>query len=461
MLNGLTYQDLTNHIVPGPKSISYFIPLLLLPAALLIPPLVLSRWQLCSLFLPLIYASLIHAWLSIGGLDVLSMNVFLWSTFLLALKDPRRDFKRVHLGPKPAGAPQQHQLNGTSNHGCVGKSRKAEGHSRDESYPADFINRLAWVGTLLVSLRLFNWKTGDTFHDALQPRPPAHSSRKRFLIHAVLCTVRGWLLPDACAFYIQTDPYFRTSALSIAAPYPPPQANTPLALALLRLLPPRLLRTSIITTQAFALVSLQYYLPSIPAVLLNSINLLPASRSPHTWPPFFGPFSAVLDRGIRGLWGQAWHQEFRYLASTPGRTLGEVLGLPRTSSAAWALAALSGFGWSGVVHMGLVPPLPLHTTLSATQLRLCIAGFFWAQVPALAVEAVAASAARRWLPARWCRSVLLSRAVNAAWAAAWMCVTLPLLGVAARELRYWTVWPVPVSVCRGLTGQGWSAWDLS
>ena len=51
------YNHLTLHIVAGPRSFSYFIPLLLLPISLLIPPPVLSHNALRSLILPSASAS--------------------------------------------------------------------------------------------------------------------------------------------------------------------------------------------------------------------------------------------------------------------------------------------------------------------------------------------------------------------------------------------------------------------
>ena len=43
------YHHLTQHIVPGPQSLSYFVTLLILPLALLIPRSVLSRWYAVTL----------------------------------------------------------------------------------------------------------------------------------------------------------------------------------------------------------------------------------------------------------------------------------------------------------------------------------------------------------------------------------------------------------------------------
>ena len=36
-------------------------------------------------------------------------------------------------------------------------------------------------------------------------------------------------------------------------------------------------------------------------------------------PPIFGPFSAVLEDGLNGFWGQYWHQIFRITFTSAGR----------------------------------------------------------------------------------------------------------------------------------------------
>lgn len=36
-------------------------------------------------------------------------------------------------------------------------------------------------------------------------------------------------------------------------------------------------------------------------------------------PPIFGPFSAVLEDGLSGFWGQYWHQIFRIAFTSAGR----------------------------------------------------------------------------------------------------------------------------------------------
>ncbi|KAL8686465.1 MAG: hypothetical protein Q9218_007089 [Villophora microphyllina] len=360
-----SYNHLVTHLVPGPKSLSYFIPFLLLPTALCIPPAILSKRQTASLFLPLIYASLIHAWICMSGVDVISVNVAQWSFVLLVCYDPRSTFRRIRL---------KQQASKTS----TTSSTKANGVEFDveyweEPYPAKLWKRIPWVLTLLISLRLSNWKTAVPSHDRTQPLRPI--ARPAFVRHAIFLALQSFLILDATAFLTRKDPYFHLRSTSINSPWPLPSFYPSSSLlSLLAILPPRLIRSAIISAQAYALITQGGSLPCIPIVLLNSLGFWPDEWSPHTWPPFFGPFSAVYRGGLRGLWGRWWHQTNRYL-SVPGRWFAERLGLRKGGMGMYALMVVSGFLGSGVMHMGLVPPRPLGTGMAAMEMRLWVGGF--------------------------------------------------------------------------------------
>ncbi len=440
------YEHLTSHIVPGPKSISYFVAIFLLQTALLIPPSILSRWQLCSQFLPLIYACLLHAWIKTGCIDVISMNVALWSLVLLACRDPRRKFRRVHKArEKPGPGDNSAKISGDNLN-----------HIWEEPYPSQLSQRVPWIFTLLVSLRLTNWKIGEAAHDRTQP--PNRMNRTAFLRYALVHILAGYLILDVTSFYIQTDTYFYHSGMSVDGPLPRTTSSVPAALALLRQLPPRFLRASVLGGQIYAMVTLMFLIPTLPAIALNALELLSDEWSPHTWPIFFGPFSAIAERGIRGLWGSWWHQMNRHLVSTPGRFLANAWGIPRSSLLGYALLTTSAFFFSGVMHMGLVPPEPLHTKASAMEMRLRIAAFFWAQIPAIGVEILVSKILRRLAP-KFSTSPL-AKFLTMIWVAAWSAIILPILTVPFRELGYWRVYPVPVSIMQGLSGNGWLTWPV-
>lgn len=437
------YDHLTRHIVPGPRSISYFIPFLLLPAALLIPPPILSHRQLYAVFLPPIYACQIHAWLQIGGLEVISLTLTLWSLVLLVLRDPRRTHRRIRL---------------TAQSGTGKDSEGWRDGFVEEKYPESLAERIPWVLTLLVSIRLAGWKIGDPSHDKMQPTP--RLTRVAFSKHAFVIIALAFLTLDAASCYVLTDPFFVTPGMSVDEPYPPPSEDLPTLLNALRILPPRLLRSTVLAGQVYAMVTSMFYLPTIPVVALNAIGVLPDEWSPHTWPLFFGSFSAVGERGLRGLWGSWWHQFNRNITSAPGRELAQVAGIPTTSTLGYSFLTFSAFFLSGVIHMGMIPPEPSSSLMSTNTMRLYLAAFFWAQIPAFQLELVVSILVATSIPS--VKRFPTTRIFVLLWVAGWLSLTLPLLSVPFRELGYWRYFPLPISLFRGLAGKGWLTWyDVS
>ena len=436
------YQHLTSHIVPGPQSISYFIAVLLLPTALLIPPSTLSRWQLCSLFLPSIYACLVHSWIRIGGLDVMSVNVALMGLVLLACEDPRRTFRRVHRDRDKLRRRAKPMVDDTET-------------TWEEPYPSKFSQRLSWVFTLMISLRLSNWKIGRESHDKAQPS--SLTSRSVFLRNTLADILQCYIILDIASFYAQTDPYFFHSCMSIDTPIPGISSSILEVPELLRMLLSRIIRVSVLGSQLYALLTLMFLIPTLPAIALNATKILPDDWTPHSWPALFGSFSAVMDRGVRGLWGSRWHQMHRYLASTPAYSLTHASGISTSSLLGYALLTTSAFFFSGVMHMGLVPPEPLNTKVSANEMRLRIAGFFWAQIPAIGAEVLVARIFRRIAPSFSKSSV--GKALTIFWVATWSATILPILTIPFRELGYWHVYPLPISIMQGIFGTGWYTWS--
>ncbi|KAK0250274.1 hypothetical protein B0A54_15128 [Friedmanniomyces endolithicus] len=259
----LTYHDLTHHIIPGPQSFSYFIPHLLLPLALLTPRSLLSRWQSIALFMPIIVATTFHAWWSMGGVDVISVDTLLHALLLLVLKDPWADFRyvsraRIDKDDDTGDTQTTTGLPAVTANGQVDKRTsivQPKGHTKrldpssrtslppphEQPYPPTLLTRLPWVGTLLVSLRLNNWKINLPPHDRTQPSVPAFPTRRAFAIYALLSFARGYLILDLTRAYIAQDPYFTDSSLAISSPLPFPA---------LRGLPPQLLRSMVVGAQA-------------------------------------------------------------------------------------------------------------------------------------------------------------------------------------------------------------------
>lgn len=475
----ITYHHLTHHIVPGPQSISYFLPLILLPIALLIPQSVLSRWQNSSIFLPAILASTMHAWMVMGCIDVISVNAVLWSFYFLLLRDPWRDFTRIERsaastavdGPKsysngsvdasqlPTNDVNKDSRPATNKAGPLVETKHNVG---EESYPLILSQRIPWIIRLLISIRLNNWKIGLPSHDNQQPPPPGFRTRREFLLTALLSFCRGYLILDLTSAYTHYDPYFQNVTQPITSPLPASFSSQ------LGLIPPQFLRAMIIGLQAWVLISQMFYAPCLLPIFLNYLNILPNEISPHTWAPYFGDPSTIFLHGIRGFWGQYWHQTMRHSCSGPGYALVELFGLRRGGAMRYSLINFVAFGLSGIVHMGLVPPQPLHATVTSNRIRLYIAGFFWVQPVGMLVEILVlrvldvTGIGTRSLAARHSSLMLKVRIlINALWVIAWFSLCLPLLGEAARQLDYFRVWLVPLSLWKFSKGEEFVTWKFS
>ncbi|KAK0314092.1 hypothetical protein LTR82_013211 [Friedmanniomyces endolithicus] len=470
----LTYHDLTHHIIPGPQSFSYFIPHLLLPLALLTPRSLLSRWQSIALFMPIIVATTFHAWWSMGGVDVISVDTLLHALLLLVLKDPWADFRyvsraRIDKDDDTGDTQTTTGLPAVTANGQVDKRTsivQPKGHTKrldpssrtslppphEQPYPPTLLTRLPWVGTLLVSLRLNNWKINLQPHDRTQPSVPAFPTRRAFAIYALLSFARGYLILDLTRAYIAQDPYFTDSSLAISSPLPFPA---------LRGLPPQLLRSMVVGAQAWALLGQLFYPLYLLPVGLHALGCLPDDWSPHRWAAYYGPPREIFLHGVRGFWGKYWHQTMRYSVSTPGYAVAEVLGLRGGSWGKYVVVTVVAFGLSGVVHMGLVPPEPAHVTMGVGWIRLCVAGFFWVQAVGIFCETLVARAAVAIYGLEyWQRGngLTIRLVVNGLWVVAWFTLSLPLLAEFARQLGYWSVWPLPVSVWNGVTTGRWITW---
>lgn len=431
-----SYDYLTAHVVPGPQSVSYFLPTLLLISALLIPPTVLSHRQLSLLFLPLIYFCHLHAGLKIGCIDVPTVGHALWSFALLAYWDPRKSFKRIRMGDISGGSP--------------GKAGQTSSQYWEQPYPPALSQRLPWVLTLLLSMRLTNWKIGDPSHDRSQPS--VTMTRRAFLKHASLNLFRSYFLLDIACSYVQIDPYFfQPMAVDMALPHHFSVSHP--ALEWIRVIPPRLIRSATLAAQTYSSINFGFYILTIPAIALNYFGILPDEWSPQNCTTFFGSFSSVTTRGLRGIWGSWWHQMNRHMMSTPGRALNRAFGVPTSSNIGYACLVTMAFFFSGILHMGLIPPQPLRTTVSPNKMRLYLGAFFWVQIAGFAIEHIFEKIHKNLSLPRTVNQILVL-----SWLVLWLSLSLPLLTPPFREMEYWQWYPLPVSFLQGLFGSRWLMW---
>lgn len=525
------YINLVTHIVPGPLSISYFIPLLLLPAALMIPRSTLSHHQLIAFFMVPIVACECHAWYVMGGVDVISVDVVLWAAVLVCWDDAR-GWKRLWGGgevveasvvvggvgrgegdEKAGGQGDEHEetTQGDDESTPVPTSPSSaktsplptchHQHYHTQPHPTPLPTRALWTLNLLSSTRLHRWLTTSRTHNrrqlALLATPPP--TRLRFslaLLPGVLLNLFVLLpLTTALARWDRSVSSLQPSTTTAFLGLGTTTAKKPLLVAIIQdCVPPFILKPLTHGIHAYALLTLGHNLPAPLICFSNYLfgNYLlgfPADTwSPHTLPAYFGGFAEVVERGVGGLWGGWWHGHMRVLSVGPGEALAEGVGWgervddhrseqvfeqgkgdkragnKETKDSRdrkqekgrkgkdwkrYALLVLSSFFSSGLMHTGLVPPQPLHTTTSPTRLRLHIALFFWSQAFAVLLECFIATLFRnhiqQYLPSPQSGGGIaavnvLRKVVVLAWVLAWLSTTLPLLAKPFDELGWWRLW---------------------
>jgi len=506
------YFFIVDRVIAGPQSWSYFVPFLLLPAALMMPPNKVSQKQLIQYFLLPIYACAGHAWYVMGCWDVVSLDGVLWATYLLALDDPRTHYRRVRFVPnRPMATPPQQVVaktipammhledntvpenrttaSATNGHGSKADGPKPSATSRprlqtatsyyidDEAWPPPIYERLRWVLNLVSSDRLARWKTGNARHDAKQyNRTP---TRRKFCLDLVPQLVTASLFISGATMLSRHDPYFKAPHLSsMTSSYTPPISAPKTVQLIYSLLPAFAVRPLAIGFFGWALVTIEFALLAPPAVFLNYLTGLPPDNwSPHTLPPYFGSFTdGALDNGVRGLWGTFWHAHLQNMILAPGKVLARAIGVDKKNEQGkqhwlgYALPMTSAFIFSGVIHMGMVPRNPAFqvSNVGPWSLRWRIASVFWFQPVGVAIEMAMGKAIKSVVPKQYKNEKgqineenvvirTLFRTVRLGWVLTWLCCSAPFIALPFADLAFWNIptpWFLPDAV-KYWTGGYW------
>lgn len=431
-LKGL-YLDLITTVVPGPASWSYFVPLILLPLGLLVPPTTLSHGQLCALILPIGIITTIHAWTVLGGNDVISTDSLYMTFFLYAFKDPRRNFRRVIRCGQDEALTEEKRNDVWVDSEPVFL----------EAYPEIFKKRLTWALMLPQSRPLHDWIIGNPGHDRRVLLPFHHPTRSEFMqdVFSRLAPVLSVFLPLSKQL-ARDDSYFSDPNWSIFGPYSSESESCKRwkAVAVLqKSLPAIVIRPMTMAMYAYSLLLCMFLPPMLLALLLNAIRIIPDRWSPHTMRPHFGPLSAIEKHGVRGFWGQWWHQQMRHIVSEPGSWLAAKLGLVEhgwQKTLKYLLICISAFLLSGITHSGMVPPNPRFATVSAIKIRLRLASFFWVQPVGIMMEILVIEPFLRRFPT----SVRgLQGPIRVLWTVVFMSLACTQLVMPFGQLGYWNI----------------------
>lgn len=405
------YDYLTLHIVPGPRSWKYFISLIFIFGALLTPETALSHRQLRTIFLPIIYVFQLYVWRVDSSFDVISMNAMLSAFMLLGWYDVRKDFTRVSaMADKEA---KEHDSKNNTEYG---------------QYPRTLQQRIPWVIDLLTAIRLTGWQTPANKKGL--PTNPWTAPSELFYLSTIGKGICVYLVLDQTSRYVTSSPSF-VKSLTNEAPLPWYMET---AIMLLHL------GCALALYNAFLPVALTAVLGPFPSLRHNQ------TISPLCWPAHFGPVSSIWHRGVPGtplskFWGIFWHQNMRYITSTPGVAIAYALGLGPGSKIRYLVIVSISFFFSGVVHMGVIPPKPLGTELSCWEMRVRLGSFFWIQSIGIALELLVAAARPLRIGPRTYQATSFVWVVSFLSLTAW-CTIRPV----GRELKWWNVYLVPVSI---------------
>lgn len=404
------YDNLTLHIVPGPRSLGYFIPFLTLCGVLLSPEVLSepARRHIAALSIVIIQ---VFVWYRDSSFDVISMNAVLSTFMLLGWYDIRNDFKRVKA--------------------IVGSASKVnDGENLAISYPHSLGHRVVWVLDLLSAIRFTFWQTPANRSRGL-PTRPWKDSVGSFYWTTVVKAVWHYCLLDFTSSYISKSPSFVRDTLEKPLPW---QVEMFIVLAHVY--------AALALYNAFLPIALSVVLAPFPGLINND------SISPLCWPAHFGPVSAVWTSGprkcgLRAFWGIFWHQNMRYITSTPGNALAWLLGSKKGTTLRYLLIVTVSFFFSGIVHMGIVPPQPLRSEKSCWQLRTRLATFFWLQPIGIMLETIFFSLITDSVKLRSKRARCMITVWTASFLATSMWFSIRPVG---KELGWWSVYLVPFSM---------------
>jgi hypothetical protein len=328
-----------------------------------------------------------------------------------------------------------------------------------QGFPESTLHRLDWAIDLVTSFRgvHWNWRISSLskheipLKDSSNPAsrmmwaspPSAMQALRRQAIHDFIVQ---YLFLDLVKTVTITDPYFHGSA-TLSSPSPWPFLTDSATLTYLVRLLISLAGVLSALTFIFSLSPLLF--PLLPP----SVTLAPL-HEPALYPPYWGPFCAsVLDKGLPGFWGKWWHQMFRFGISEPSRYLISTFGLQSRSPSARIISVLTAFALSGSIHA-----IGSYTSFLSSRPLSGPFAFFMLQ----GLGVLAQSTFLKLVSANICEThrlpSWLRRLGNGLFVLTWLLLTGPLLANDFARCGVWLFEPLPVSLFRGLLGQGWWCW---
>ena len=457
---------------------------------LLLPPtnskaVYYARYPLFALVIYLSVDSMVNcrsSMVTVGyGIGLLNAWVVLWSASLIIWNDARGDFKRIEEQDSADKSLPLDQAEGATTGGeklvdgalrarrirdetrrSLGSpqedgegpdSSKAKAYVR-QTLPPTLHHRLDWVCDLISNFRGVRWKHQIS---GLPPPPPhirssledpsipsaeatSHLTRtdliRRDLPSFLLCSITLDILKTITL----QDPYFWGLPPSTPSPFPYP----------------RLFRISLSLIFVYAsLLNIFLLSPLVLAIILGP-KIIGQHAWPWLYPSFFGSPVQVYRKGLAGLWGQWWHQIFRYAFDQSGEFVGRLTGWEKKSQIGMMLRVAAAFVSSGILHA-----CASYTALGDTRPIYGSFRFFMLQP----VGIVAQRAASDWMKRKGLRARIPAwgRGIgNLFFVAVWCVVVGPMVADDFAATGIWLYEPLPISPIRALRGDdGFWRWGGS
>ncbi|RMD42230.1 hypothetical protein DV735_g2888, partial [Chaetothyriales sp. CBS 134920] len=320
----------------------------------------------------------------------------------------------------------------------------------------DLSHRLEWTLDLVTTFRGLNWNfRSSSFpnldEDGGNPRRSLAQIQRQALFNLVCC----YLAIDVMKALHSDDEFFSGTISFHDPPSSAIYGTNPFVFMLARL--------GITILSVYAALSFLFQLsPIFFTIILPSLIPYPfllrlthtPLLTPSVYEPFFGPLlPSVFSKGISGFWGAFWHSLLRFGILHPSAYIIKRYRLDPASTTTRTIQVLSAFCLSGAIH-GLgsytsFPPVPGSTRpLSKTFL------FFLAQGIGILIQGYATRAiGSRSFP------VVLRQVGNLVYTLIFLVFTAPMLTEDTARCGVWLFEPLPVSLVRGVRGQGWRRWN--
>jgi Membrane bound O-acyl transferase family len=396
------------------------------------------------------------------GIGLHSAWCMILATNFMILHDPRR-FKRAARRYNQADdhgsvIDQTPSVNG---HQSISDAKEGVGNKGShvdldhtlywQEMPERLLPRIGWIFDLISSARGIHWSWDDLGHGSL-PSSPVNEEVKFQSNNTLLCNcsrlVVAYLCLDLLKVIMISDPYFLGRIDHSVPELLPTVLTSPLMVHFYRLL----ITFMAICTSIYLITGIQ----SLINVNILGPRILGVHGESWMYPPANGRFSAILDRGLRGFWGDWWHQLFRRHFLSIGNGVAEFFNLPEGSFQSRGIRSVVAFLLSGAIHA-----CGSYTLFGQTRPWASFI-FFALQPVGISLELALSQQFKMAIP-----SVAKHRTVcrlgHFAMSLGWLLLTFPLLAHDFASGGLWLQEPLPLSAVRGLgfssEDRRWWCWD--